>query len=75
MWKDGDLDKKTNLNRFGGTGCSRSVETSYKEEMERIIEVAIITIGTEAVDLSGMKAKHPEVFVDVLSEVDSEKWG
>ena len=38
----------------------------YKEEVERVLKAALLTIGTGAVGSSGWEAKRPGVFVEVL---------
>ena len=42
---------------FGGTGCSRSIETSYEEEVERILKATPLVVGAGTVELSGKKVK------------------
>ena len=53
---------------FGGLVWSRSVETSEKDKLERILEDELIEVGTGAVELDGVKSKHPGVFVEVLKD-------
>ena len=69
LWEDNDLAEKLKLNKlnqFGGTVWSRSVETSYEEYWECVIEDVPLVVGTGAVELDGGKAKRPGVFLEVL---------
>ena len=47
------------MNGFGGLGWSRSVDTVYKKEEERVIEAAPLVVGAGEVELAVEKAKCP----------------
>ena len=65
----GWMKKQTNnLNGFGGPGWSRSVETTYKEEVECALEAAPLVVGAGAVDLAGGKENSPGFFLEVLGK-------
>ena len=47
----------------GGPVWSRSVETSKEEEVERILKSALLALGSGTVELAGVNAKRPGVFM------------
>ena len=55
-------------NWFFGPVWSRSVETAYKEEVEPGLETAMLAVVVGAVELSGMKASCPGVFLEALRD-------
>ena len=36
-----------------------SLETAYKEEGDRVLEAAPLTVGAGAAELAGVKVEHP----------------
>ena len=42
--------------------------TSKEEELEQIIENALLTVGTRDVELAGLNVKRLGVFVEVLKD-------
>ena len=51
---------------FVGPVWSSSVQTSYEEKVERLLESTSITVGSVVVGLARLKVKHIWVFVGVL---------
>ena len=56
------------MNEFGVIGFYRYVETVYKKEGKRILEVAPIVVCARAVESSGGKAKRLGVFLDIFRD-------
>ena len=54
------------MNGFGEPGWYRSVEATYDEEGEHVLEATPLVVGAEAVDLAGGKANSPRFFLEVL---------
>ena len=53
MWEDGDLLVFVEYIGFGGPGWYRSLETSYKEEVEHVLKAVPLLLGVGAVALAG----------------------
>ena len=52
--------------RFGEPGCSRSVDTAYKQEGPCVLKAALLTKGAGAVELAGMNTSHLGLFMEIL---------
>ena len=51
-----------------GPVWSMSVETPEEEEVDLVLESALLAVGAGAAESSGVKAKRPWVFVEVLKD-------
>ena len=57
------------LNGFGVPGCYMSLETAYKDEEGRVLNVAPLVLVTGAVDSDEWNENHMGVFVEFLKYI------